>query len=365
MSLLVLVLISALMAPFVEINYDLTEYLPSTVQSKQGLDLMEEKFGYPGTGRIMIDDVSLYEAKAYKDKIEALDGVDQVMWLDTSTSVYAADAFINFNSVDEYYKDNTAVMDIVFVNGDTDKRTSQTIDEIKDILGDKGHYVGMAVQNKSLQENVSSEMKLIMTLAVVVIFLILTVTTNSWFEPVLYLTVSGRGDRPEQRNEPVYRADILFDEQCASAVLQLACSMDYSIFLSHAFAREKAKGLDQMTALSNAINEALNSIFASSLTTIVGFIVLCFMKFNIGFDMGLVLAKGIVLSLLTVVFFMPAMILRMTPMIEKTSHRSFLPSFDKLSHGIYKQPPHRADSDCGAGDPGIHGAEHERFPLRK
>jgi len=90
-----------------------------------------------------------------------------------------------------------------------------------------------------------------------------------------------------------------------------------------------------MTALSNAINEALNSIFASSLTTIVGFIVLCFMKFNIGFDMGLVLAKGIVLSLLTVVFFMPAMILRMTPMIEKTSHRSFLPSFDKLSHGIY------------------------------
>ena len=83
---LVLVLISALMAPFVEINYDLTESLPSTVQSKQGLDLMEEKFGYPGTGRIMIDDVSLYEAKAYKDKIEALDGVDQVMWLDTSTS---------------------------------------------------------------------------------------------------------------------------------------------------------------------------------------------------------------------------------------------------------------------------------------
>ena len=208
---LVLVLISALMAPFVEINYDLTEYLPSTVQSKQGLDLMEEKFGYPGTGRIMIDDVSLYEAKAYKDKIEALDGVDQVMWLDTSTSVYAADAFINFNSVDEYYKDNTAVMDIVFVNGDTDKRTSQTIDEIKDILGDKGHYVGMAVQNKSLQENVSSEMKLILTLAVVVIFLILTVTTNSWFEPVLYLTVMGVAI---VLNKGVYRADILFDEQC-------------------------------------------------------------------------------------------------------------------------------------------------------
>ena len=104
----------------------------------------------------------------------------------------------------------------------------------------KGHYVGMAVQNKSLQENVSSEMKLIMTLAVVVIFLIPTVTTNSWFEPVLYPDGHGRGDRPEQRNKPVYRADILLTNS-VSAVLQLACSMDYSIFLSHAFAREKAK----------------------------------------------------------------------------------------------------------------------------
>ena len=332
---LVLVLISALMAPFVEINYDLTEYLPSTVQSKQGLDLMEEKFGYPGTGRIMIDDVSLYEAKAYKDKIEALDGVDQVMWLDTSTSVYAADAFINFNSVDEYYKDNTAVMDIVFVNGDTDKRTSQTIDEIKDILGDKGHYVGMAVQNKSLQENVSSEMKLIMTLAVVVIFLILTVTTNSWFEPVLYLTVMGVAI-VLNKGTNLFIGRISFLTNSVSAVLQLACSMDYSIFLSHAFAREKAKGLDQMTALSNAINEALNSIFASSLTTIVGFIVLAFMKFSIGFDMGIVLAKGIVVSLVTVVLFMPAMILRTMSLIERTAHRPFLPDFEGLSRKIYK-----------------------------
>ena len=105
----------------------------------------------------MIDDVSLYEAKAYKDKIEALDGVDQVMWLDTSTSVYAADHLSTLIVLMSITKDNTAVMDIVFVNGDTDKRTSQTIDEIKDILGNKGHYVGMAVQNKSLQENVSSE----------------------------------------------------------------------------------------------------------------------------------------------------------------------------------------------------------------
>lgn len=331
----VLVFISLLTAPFVNINYDLTRYLPDTVQSKEGLDLMEEKFGYPGTGRIMIEDVTLYEAKAYKDKLEDIDGIDQILWLDTGTSVFSADAFINFDSIDEYYKDNCAVMDVVFEEGDTDKKTSQAIDAMQELLGEKGHYVGMAVQNKSLQENVTSEMKLILSLAVVIIFVILCLTTTSWFEPFLYLVVMGVAILIN-RGTNIFLGEVSFITNSVSAVLQLACSMDYSIFLSHAFAREKGKGKGQMEALTAAIQEAMNSIFASSLTTIVGFLVLCFMKFTIGFDMGIVLAKGIVISLLTVVFFMPAMILRMTPVIERTSHRSFLPSFDRLSRGIYR-----------------------------
>ena len=178
-------------------------------------------------------------------------------------------------------------------------------------------------------------MKLILTLGVLMIFIILCLTTNSWFEPVLYLIVMGVAILINKGTN-IFLGEISFLTNSVSAVLQLAVSMDYSIFLIHAFTREKNKGLDQMTALTNAINEALNSIFASSLTTIVGFIVLAFMKFNIGFDMGIVLAKGIIFSLLTVVFFMPAMILRLTPMIEKTGHRSFMPGFDKLSRGIYR-----------------------------
>ncbi|KAA6136291.1 MMPL family transporter [[Clostridium] symbiosum] len=332
---MIAVLLSMLAAPFVNINYDLTRYLPDTVQSKAGLDLMEEKFGYPGTGRVMIEDVTLYEAKQYKDKLEKVDGVDQIMWLDTGTDVFSSDAFINFNSIDDYYKDGSAVMDIVFEKGDTSRKTSRAIDAMQEITGEKGHYVGMAVQNKSLAENVTKEMKLILTLGVLMIFIILCLTTNSWFEPVLYLIVMGVAILINKGTN-IFLGEISFLTNSVSAVLQLAVSMDYSIFLIHAFTREKNKGLDQMTALTNAINEALNSIFASSLTTIVGFIVLAFMKFNIGFDMGIVLAKGIIFSLLTVVFFMPAMILRLTPMIEKTGHRSFMPGFDKLSRGIYR-----------------------------
>lgn len=329
------VLVSALMAPFVEINYDLTEYLPDTVQSKEGLNKMEETFGYPGTARVMIKDVTLYEAKAYKDRLEQVDGVDQILWLDTGTNVFSGEGFIDYTSIDQYYKDGCAVFDVTFEEGDTSKKTSRAIDEMKEITGDKGYYVGMAVQDKSVAENVQEEMKLILSIGIFMIFVILCLTTNSWLEPVLYLLIMGVAV-VINKGTNIFLGEVSFLTDSVSAVLQLAVSMDYSIFLIHAFTRQKQAGASQTEALRNAIEEALNSIFASSLTTIVGFLVLTFMKFSIGFDMGIVLAKGIVISLITVVLFMPAMILRMAGGMEKTAHRSFLPSFDRLSRGIFK-----------------------------
>ena len=116
---------------FVNVNYDLTEYLPATAQSCIGLDQMEAEFGYPGTARLMIKDVSLYEAKQYKDKLEAVDGVDQILWCDSTVNVYAGEDFINQKDIEDYYKDGCAVMDITFDEGDTAKKTSQAIDEMK------------------------------------------------------------------------------------------------------------------------------------------------------------------------------------------------------------------------------------------
>ena len=329
------VLISAVMAPFVNVNYDLTEYLPDTVQSRQGLNIMEETFGYPGTARVMIKDVTLYEAKAYKDRLEKVDGVDQILWLDTAANVFSGEGFIDYTSIDEYYKDNCAVMDITFDEGDTSRRTSRAVDEMREITGDKGYYVGMAVQDKSVAENVQEEMQMILVIGVAMIFLVLCVTTNSWIEPFLYLTVMGVAV-VINKGTNIFLGEISFLTNSVSAVLQLAVSMDYSIFLIHAFTRYKKVGMEQTEALRAAIDEALNSIFASSLTTIVGFLVLVFMKFSIGFDMGIVLAKGIVCSLLTVVLFMPAMILRLAKWMDRTAHRPFLPEFDRLSRGIFK-----------------------------
>lgn len=332
---IVMVLISAVMAPFVEVNYDLTEYLPDSVESRQGLNIMEDTFGYPGTARVMIKDVTLYEAKAYKDRLEKVDGVDRILWLDTGTNVFSGEGFINYTSIDQYYKDDCAVMDVIFEEGDTSKKTSAAIDDMKEITGEKGCYVGMAVQDKSVAKNVRSEMQMILVIGVFMIFLVLCLTTNSWVEPFLYLTVMGVAV-VINKGTNLFLGEISFLTNSVSAVLQLAVSMDYSIFLIHAFTRYKKAGMGQTEALRAAIDEALNSIFASSLTTIVGFIVLVFMRFSIGYDMGIVLAKGIVCSLLTVVLFMPAMIIRLAGWMERTAHRPFLPEFDRLSRGIYR-----------------------------
>ena len=332
---IVMVLISAVMAPFVEVNYDLTEYLPDSVESRQGLNIMEDTFGYPGTARVMIKDVTLYEAKAYKDRLEKVDGVDRILWLDTGTNVFSGEGFIDYTSIDQYYKDDCAVMDVIFEEGDTSKKTSAAIDDMKEITGEKGCYVGMAVQDKSVAKNVRSEMQMILVISVFMICHVLCLITNSWVEPFLYLTVMGVAV-VINKGTNLFLGEISFLTNSVSAVLQLAVSMDYSIFLIHAFTRYKKAGMGQTEALRAAIDEALNSIFASSLTTIVGFIVLVFMRFSIGYDMGIVLAKGIVCSLLTVVLFMPAMIIRLAGWMERTAHRPFLPEFDRLSRGIYR-----------------------------
>ena len=167
------------------------------------------------------------------------------------------------------------------------------------------------------------------------IFAVLCVTTAAWSEPILFLLVMGVAVLLN-RGTNIWIGTVSFLTNNVAMVLQLATSMDYSIFLLDAFERERSKGLSDEEALTNAIDQAINSILASSLTTVVGFLALVSMKFTIGFDMGLVLAKGIVFSLLTVVFFMPAMILKFASMNERTRHRRFLPDFQGLSRRIYK-----------------------------
>lgn len=320
---------------FVNVNYDLTKYVPSYTQSSQGLDKMKEEFGYPGTARLMIKDVSLYEAKKYKDQLAAVDGVDQILWCDTTVNVYAGEDFVNLDDIKDYYKDGCAVMDITFEEESDSPRTERAIDEMKAITGDKGCYVGMAVQNKSLIETTAREMGRILVVAVLMILAVLCLATTAWTEPILFMMVMGVAVLLNKGTN-IFLGTISFLTDNVAIILQLATSMDYSIFLLDAFMSWRDTGLSEEEAIVKAVEEAINSIFASSLTTVVGFLALVTMKFNIGFDMGLVLAKGIVFSLLSVVFFMPAMILKFTKWNDRTKHRSFFPDFTKMGKGVFK-----------------------------
>lgn len=330
------VICSCIAACFVEVNYDLSEYLPSYAPSKAGLNLMEEEFGYPGTARVMIGPVSLYEAKTYKDQIAQIDGVDIVMWADTSANIYGSNSFIDYDDIRDYYRDDYAVMDIIFENGDSDTQTRKAISRMQSMLGDRGYLAGSAVQNKSLDETLKREISLAMAMGVFMIAAVLCLTTTSWFEPVMFLMIMGIAILINMGTNIIIHR-ISFLTFSVAAILQLAVAMDYSVFLLHSYIREKAAAPDKETAMARALRNSLSSILASGATTIVGFVVLMLMRFTIGKDMGFVLAKGIVISLLTVIFLMPTLILKWGDKVEKTTHRQFVPSsYERVGRLVYK-----------------------------
>ncbi|MBO5597917.1 MAG: MMPL family transporter [Oribacterium sp.] len=336
--IMVLVVVFACCYPFVAVNYDLTKYLPDSVESKSAINKMRDIFGYPGTGRLMLKDVSIYEAKQYKNQIEKVDGVDQVVWCDMTTQIYGSSEFIDYDKIDDYYKNGNAVMDITFKEGDTSKRTHKAIDEIESIIGDRGYLVGMSPTNKFTEESVKSALAEIMVIVVVLLFLILLFTTTSWFEPVLFLTVIGCAIAINKGTN-IFLGEISYITNNICDILQLATSMDYSVFLLHAYEREREKGLDKESALKLGLMSTITTILASSLTTFFGFIVLVFMRFSIGWDMGIVMSKGIICSLLMVIFLMPSLILSWSDKIEKMKHKSFFPDFHKFSVLVNRVSP--------------------------
>ena len=322
--------------PFVGVNYDLSKYLPDFAPTKQALDVMEQEFGYPGMARIMVKDVTLPEARTIRQRISRVDGVDLVVGPDLAANVYSTDAFIKNSLTDRFYKDGNAVYQIIFEDGDSDASTHKAINEIYGIVGkDRGCFAGSAVSSKERQESITREIAMAIGMAVVIIWLILTLTTTSWFEPFLFILVMAVAIVLNMGSNIMF-GRISFFTFSTAAILQLAVSMDYSIFLLHTYTAIKQSGVDSRPAMEAAIEKSCSSILASGATTIVGFLVIALMKFTIGRDVGFVLTKGIVCSLVTVLFLMPTLILRFDKKIEKTAHRSFLPPLDGLGKLMYR-----------------------------
>lgn len=324
---LLLALICLILSGKVAVNYDMVKYLPDGSSTKQAIAALEEDFDYPGMVRVMVKDVMPLEAAAYKKEVDAVTGVASVVWLDDYVDVTTPIEVLETEApayLDEYYLDHNALFLVEFSENDYSKVTGTAINEIKDILGDKGVVTGTAEETRQVQETMKTEVARILLIVVPVCILILMLAGLCWIEPVLYLISIGVAIAVNMGTNLIF-GEISFITSSMTVVLQLAISIDYSIFLFHRFLEEKDKGKDIHEALAIAIRKSFTAISSSASTTIAGFLALLFMSYSIGTDLGLVLAKGIVLSFLTTLFFLPLLILTFPKAIDRTRHKSYLP----------------------------------------
>lgn len=331
----VLLIISILLIPKVKINYDLSEYIPDNESAKRGMNITEEEFGMQGVARIMLNDVTLIQAKEYKDKISKVDGVDTALWLDDVTDIYQPVEFINEDILIDYYKDNSAIIEVLFEENDYSLKTNEAVDKIKEIIPENSNIIGLAVDTKSAHDGVKSQIVVVMIILVPVVIGILLLTTTSWISPLIFMAVIGTSIVLNMGSNIIFK-HVSFLTFSITAALQLAVSMNYSVFMLHQFEREKKNFSDINKAMKETIKSSLSSITSSAMTTVAGFVALVFMGFTIGADMGWVFAKGIIFSLFTVMLLMPYLVLKFHSLIEKTTHRSFIPNMDKFAKGTRK-----------------------------
>lgn len=316
----------------IAVDYDMNDYLPKDSPSTIALETMDTEYagGIPNA-RVMIRNVTVPEALSYKEKLCAVDGVTDVTWLDDVASVTQPLDFIPEKTLNTYYKDQNALFSVTI----DDDKNLEACNAIRELIGEDNCMAGNAVSTAAATSTTVEEIPVIAVIGVLFAVVVLILTTTSWAEPFIVLVGLGVAVILNAGSNLIF-GEISFVTNAAGKILQLAVSLDYSVFLIHSFEEYRRQDGDPQEAMVNALCSSTSSIFSSGLTTVIGFLALCLMRFRIGPDLGLALAKGIAISLIVVFVFMPVFILATYPLIDKTRHRSFLPSFEGLGKVICK-----------------------------
>ena len=328
----ILALICAFLSLFVAVNYNINDYLPENAASTIALNTMEEEFDSDvPNARIMVADVSIVEALEFKEKLVSVDGVTSITWLDDSQDLTIPTEMMDSGSLETYYQDECALFSVTL---DSDKAI-EAINEIKNLTDKEVRLTGDAVSTAAATEATESEVRKIAIIAVIIVFIILFLTTTSWLGPVIFMATIGIAILIN-RGTNLFFGEISFVSNAAGSILQLAVSMDYSIFLMDRFATYRKTGDDSVLAMSKAVKNSFSSISASALTTIIGFAALLLMQFKLGVDLGLVMTKSIIITIIVVFTFLPAVSVQFYKLIEKFEHRSFMPTFKNFSKFVLK-----------------------------
>lgn len=316
----------------VSVNYDINDYLPSDTKSTVSIELLETEFsgGIPNA-RVMVKNVTVPEALEYKAKIAAIDGITDITWLDDSLDITVPLVTQDQKTVETYYKDGAAVFTVTVHE---DKRLD-AVEAIRAVIGEENAMTGTAVSTAVSIANTVTEVLKVTAIAVTFAFVVLLLTTTSWLEPLVVLCGIGIAVILNNGTNLLF-GEISFVTNAAGSVLQLAVSLDYSVFLLHRFNECRENNPDVKSAMVEALCKSTSSILSSGLTTVIGFLALVLMQFRIGADLGIALAKGIAISLVTVFAFTPCFILMVYKLLDKTRHKSLMPSFKWFGKAVLK-----------------------------
>ena len=311
-----------LLRPLVPVNYDINDYLPEETASTVSLQVMEEQFpgGIPNA-RVMARDVTVPEALELKRQLADVPGVLEVTWLDDVQDVTVPLAAMDAETLNSYYRDGAALYSVTVSESDY----VAAVDGMRQVLGEKGAMTGSAVSMAASATGTMGEVQLIGAFGVAFALVVLALTTSSWLEPLLVLAGLGVAVFINAGSNLIF-GEISFVTNAAGSILQMAVSLDYSVFLLHRFEECRAGRDDSVGAMVEALAKSTGSILSSGLTTVIGFLALALMRFRLGPDLGLALAKGVAISLITALLFVPCLILLTLPLADRLRHRRLIPS---------------------------------------
>ncbi len=314
----------------VDVNHDMYKYLPSDAPSTVAIDKLNEEFneGVSNT-RVIIEGLEINEALNKKKELSEIEGVVNVMWLDDVIDLKRPLETYKKSEIEAFYKDGYSLFLLTLSSDDL----IHSVDDIQKVAGENAHIEGSTIEVANSMKNTNIEVSKIMMFVIPLIFIILIITTSSWVEPVILLITIGIAIILNNGTN-AFKGEISFVTQSAASLLQLAVSLDYTIFLFHRFAEQRELGFSARDSIIKATHLSFNSILSSGLTTSIGFAALMLMRFKVGPDMGFVMTKAIFFSLVSVFLLLPVLLLFSYRLIEKTHHKILMPRLTILNKTI-------------------------------
>ena len=318
------------------VNYDVLSYLPERLETIKGQDILVDEFGMGAFSMVVVEDMPMIDAAKLEKQLESIDHVKEVLRNDAAVDISVPTEKIQEDLRKAFFNGKATMMIALFDDTTSADDTMDAITQIRKVVGKNVYASGMSGVVTDIKNLALQEMPIYVVIAGLLSLVVLFLTMTSFVTPLIFLLNIGMAI-VFNLGSNVFLGEISYITQALAAVLQLAVTMDYSIFLLESYEanKERYEG-DKKRAMAHAISNTFTSITASSITTVAGFVALCFMTFKLGTNIGIVMSKGVVIGVLTCVTVLPAMILTCDKAIEKTTQRSLIPSLDKLSHGIVK-----------------------------